>query len=58
MLIRKCDKCGKEQDNTTSFAHFSTTGRYIKGDFDLCEDCAAKLNDWFKEKEVTDERVG
>ena len=56
MLIRKCDKCGKDEQQGRRFAHFSTQSLYVKGDFDLCEDCAAKLNDWFKEKGDKDEQ--
>ena len=64
MVVKKCDKCGKELQNLFSQFKFDTVITYLDEDeegrtvnekrrtqqrFDLCHDCAEKVWKWIRE---------
>lgn len=57
MVVRVCDKCGKNLPTVTDCVTVSANQQYPVGvamkkfqDKDLCQDCFADLVDWFKMK--------
>lgn len=56
--VYKCEKCGCNINKDMKIYHYykSLRGRTPYKEFDLCENCMNKLNEWLEEKELLDRR--